>query len=527
MNPLEQAMADAETMPAIDRNQTKVVASERAEIALCAAALHLQGGVDEMRGLVRPDDLHAPARADLLRAAFAIADGGGAVDELTVAAELARRRVFDRFGGDEWLASFRSRVPRIDVVRTVATRVAELAQARRLIEQCQRVISDGLASLDEPKMFLERSLRRVQEVAESRTEGRVELMADTVDRSKKKWERAKAEGRVGGGIPTGYTALDVVTRGMRLKQTTFVGAHTGRGKSIYAMNVTTNVAGTVFNGDVMGVVFVSGENDEEQMHDRALCSLAEVDERTLERVMQDSPDLQHEAPLSWQEREALRERIETAQAKLARMPIAMFARSASVADVRSAVREAKRRFRELRPMPHWPEGVVPRVGLIVVDYVQMMKVRGNAERNELALGEYAYGIKDICNDENAHGLLPSQMRDPQRDRDGKSIEQSAEDMKGARALGESAGTSILVDRPAYGLPKNSKKRDILWPYTLFRITKGRNHGLGDVPMIFEGKFYRFRTPVGGEVDDMLARAREAGGKRYAPGSSLPGANDSQ
>lgn len=524
-NALEQAALEAETLPAIDRSETAVVSSERHEVALCAAFLHVRGAIDEARGIVKAEDLHAPARAELVRVAFGIAEVGGAVDELTVAAEMQRRRAFDRFGGDEWLATFSRRVPKIEVVRTIATRVAELAQARRLIETCRRVVADGLGSVDEPKMFLERSLTRVTLVAESRTEGRVELMAETVERSKKKWERAKAEGRTGGGIPTGYVALDALTRGMRPKQTTFVGAHTGRGKSVFAMNVTTHVAGSVFNGDVMGVVFVSGENDEEQMHDRALCSLAGVSERTLERVMCDAPDSQHEAPLSMVDRDALRERIEDAQAQLSRMPLAMFARAASVADVRSAVREAKRRFRELRPQPHWPEGAVPRVGLMVIDYVQMMKIRANAERQEIALGEYAYGIKSICDDEAAHAILPSQMRDPQRGPDGKPAEQSVQDLKGGRVLGESAATSILIERPAYGLPKLSKKRSILWPYTLFRISKGRNHGEGDVPMIFEGEFYRFRAPVGTEVDDMLARARDAGGKRYAPGSSLPGASE--
>lgn len=525
-NALEQAANEAETLPVIDRTETAVVSSERHEVALCAALMHVRGAVEEIRGIVRPDDMHSPARADVVRAAFAIADGGGAVDEITVGAELARRKTLDIYGGDDWLRGFGRRVPKIEVVRTIATKVAELAQARRLIDTCRRVIADGLSSVDEPKMFLERSLTRVQKVAESRTEGRVELMADTVDRSRKKWERAKAEGRTGGGIPTGYAALDALTRGMRPKQTTFVGAHTGRGKSIYAMNVTTHVAGSVFNGDVMGVVFVSGENDEEQMHDRALCSIAGVNERTLERVMCDAPDSQHEAPLSMADRDALRQRIEEAQARLSRMPLAMFARAASVADVRSAVREAKRRFRDLRPQPHWPEGVVPRVGLMVIDYVQMMKLRANAERQEIALGEYAYGIKSICDDESAHAILPSQMRDPQRGPDGKPAEQSVQDMKGGRVLGESAATSVLIERPAYALPKMSKKRSILWPYTIFRIAKGRNHGEGDVPMIFEGEFYRFREPVGTEVDDMLDRAREAGGKRYAPGSTLSGDSDS-
>jgi hypothetical protein len=156
----------------------------------------------------------------------------------------------------------------------------------------------------------------------------------------------------------------------------------------------------------------------------------------------------------------------------------------------------------------------------------MMKVRANAERFELALGEFSYGVKSICDDENAHAVLASQMRDPSRDKDGNLASQSAEDMKGARALAESAGTSIIIDRPAYRCPERSAKREILWPYAIFQIAKGRNHGFGNVPMIFEGKHYRFRAPVGDEVDQMLARAKDSGGKRFAPGSSLPGAQDS-
>lgn len=520
---LEDAATSARAESPLDPKLTSVVASAAAEHAFCAALLHLPDAPDEAQGIASPDDLHDPKRAELVRTAFALRMAGEAIDESTVEAALVRRRMFDRLGGREWLRSFREPVPKIDAVPTLARSIAELAQARAVIDTARRIVSDGLNSTEAPKDFIERSLRRMERVGESRAEGRIELMCDVVDRVSAKWERARKEGGDEGGVPTGFDGLDAITRGMRLKQTSFVGALTGRGKSVYAMQVTNHVGGLVYGDRVLGVVYVSGEMAADSLHSRAVCSRALVSERTLQRVMAGSKNRRGETDLDPQYVDEIYQRVNQQQEQLRRAPIALYAKAAGLSDIRAACRDANRRFRDLPRQPHWPAGVTPTVGLIVVDYVQMMKVDKKAERHDIALGEFAYGVKEICEDFDAHGLMPAQMNKNLRDRTNGA---GAEDMKNASALGESASTAMNIARPAFDLPKNSERRRILWPYTIFQITKGRDHDHADVAMLFDGAHYRFREPVGDEIDRLMAEAKAAGTKKFAPGSTLPGAPQS-
>jgi len=517
MSELKRAMGEAETLPVVDPSRTAVVADELAEREICSGLLHVRGAVAEIDGLVKVEDFHAPARGEIVRAAFALHRAGEAIDEMTVAAYLTRRRVFDRFGGVAWLESFRAGVPNPKVLPTLARTVADLATARRVVEMAYRIAADGLSSTDAPRDFVERSVDRLARIAEARTSARVVVLEDVVARRRETWKRNRDEGLRPGGMPSGFPDLDRITRGLRLKAVSFAGALTGRGKTIYAMQIAKAVAGIEFNGEIAGVTYVSGEMDAEALHDRAVCALAGVSERDLERVMSKAPDEPGERPLSMTDRAAIWDAVVAAQAELERLPWAMYPHVAGIADIRAALRDSQRQWRERAADPK----KAARPMLLVCDYVQMMKVK-KADRHDIALGEFVYETKDIADRQNLHVLHLAQMTKSIRDNRGSGAAQ-AEDMKNASALAESASTVVYIHRPAYDMPKGSDKRSAMWPYTEFHVTKGRGHGLGEVPMIFEGKHYRFREPRGEEVAQML-EAADSGDRRkaYAPGKE-PGA----
>lgn len=508
MSDFDRAINDADSATPLEPQQTAALVDDRAEHGICAAMMHLRGAVAELDGVAQPADFSAPGRGEIARAALALFREGAAINVDTIASALTRRRVLDKFGGMSWLATFAEPVPSLDTVRTLARAVAELAHARRIVETARLIVSDGLTGTEGPRDFVERSVERITHVAESRTAARVVLISDVVQRRRETWRRYRDEGLEPGGMPTGYHALDLLTRGMRLKTVQFAGALTGRGKSVYANAIANAIAGITYNDEIAGVTFVSGEMDEDQLHDRGVCAEARVSERDIERVMCNSADKPRETPLDAGEREAIWQAIAAAQAKLERLPIAYHAQVAGIADIRAALRDSARQFRDRAPDPR----KAPRPMLLVVDYVQMMRVRGKAETRAVALAEFVYELKDIANRQNLAVLCLAQMNKSIRERVSGSGGAQAEDMKDASALAESASTVVYIHRPAYDQVKTSARRRVMWPYSEFQVTKGRGHGLGEVPMIFEGKHYRFREPRDGELDELRERIADASPK---------------
>lgn len=520
----DRAIGEADTASPIGPQQAASIADESAEHAICAGVIHVRDAASEIDGLCRPEDFFARPRAEIVRAALTLHRAGDSVDEATIAAALTRRRVLQGAGGIEWLRSFREPVPTLETLRTLARTVAELAHARRMVETARLIVSEGLASTDAPREFVERAVEKITGAAESRTTARVTHVSDVLDQLDKEWERNRREGLLPDGMPTGFDGLDLITHGMRLGEVSFVGALTGRGKSVYALQIANHVAGRVYNKRRVGVVYVSGEMSDKKLTLRGLCSRAQVSERDIARVMSGAPAVRNEPDLDPHEAAEIAQRVNVARDEMRRLPISYFAHVASINDIRAAIRDAARGWRERAFDPE--DAATPMV--VVVDYVQMMRVSKKTERHELALADFTYELKDIADRQSLHVICAAQMTKSIRDRGAGSAQ--AEDMKNASALAESASTVIYIHRPAYDQPKGSERRLVQWPYSELQITKGRDHGLGEVPMMFEGKHYRFREPSRDEVHDLYERVKAASTKAgsadesaeakkaYAPGN---------
>lgn len=509
MTEFDRALGEAETAPSIDPKTTVVMADPIAEDAIAAGVLFLRDATSEVDGLCQPDDFHSRARGEVVRAALWLHRSGETIDETTVVGVLTRRRMLTKVGGVEFLRGLRAHVPQFEALRTHARSVAELALARRLIETARLVIADGLASTEAPRDFVERSVERIGHVAESRAAARVTYVGEVLDRLDADWKRNRDEGLQPGGMPTGFDGLDAITRGMRLGSVSFVGALTGRGKSVFAMQVANYLAGRKYNGRRAGVVYVSGEMDDKALTVRAICSRARVSERDIERVMSNAPDIPGEGAV---DRPFVWDAVQKARTEMAPLPLAFYAHVASINDIRAAIRDATRGWRDRAETEE--EAADPL--LVVVDYVQMMRVGKSSERHDLALGEFMYELKDLADRQQFHALCCAQMNKAIRERAGGGAAQ-AEDMKNASALAESASTVVYLHRPAYDLQKRSERRRVMWPYSEIQVTKGRGHALGEVPMVFEGKHYHFRPFRDGELDELRALAADASPKAGSEG----------
>lgn len=449
----------------------QVACDESAERAVLSAVVFARGAIDDVRSILEPKDFFVGAHRHIYAAALAISDSGDPVDQQLIGSHLTRKRKFEEVGGWAFLADLQSATPAPENVGAHAKVVASLARHRRVVDAARLIVADGSSSASDSDAFTDRAEKLIQQAAERADAVPVSAIWQVVQRRAKQLEQNRSAG-TGMGIPTPWESVNAVTRGMRFGSVSVVAALTGGGKSIYALQVARHVAAMDLNGEKLAALYVSGEMSEEELVDRATCSEAEVNEYTYAAEFD-------------------RDDVMVARDKLSRLRLYLHAKIASIADVRYALRDAQR---DLRANRADRSVAPPRIGLIVIDYLQLMRVSKSADRYDLALGEFVMELKDIANEHRLHVLALAQINKESKKREGGRP--TTEDLKHSTGISDAAHSVMFIHRPWLIDPNSSRKE-----FAEFVITKGRSHATGGIKMRFDGERYRFVEPAPGEFDD--------------------------
>lgn len=485
----ENAAREAPELPVLDPRQTEILSDDGAEASIVSALVHSAGTVDEVRNILQPVMIHNAQRRVIVQAAYALTDEGEAIDEQTIASWLTRRKLFEKAGGWPTLVALRDATPDPSHARDHAKMVRELYRARRVVETARIIVADGLTNKDGAEEFVERSAERMAEATERPASDQVQLLYDVMRTRTAELEKIRHDGHEL-GIPTGFDSLDRATRGMRPKGVSFVSAETGAGKTIYTWQVSMHVSSIRWNGQKQAVVYVSGEMDEGELADRGVCTAAGIGEdRLISKFRTEDED----------------ERIMNARAHLSRLPILIYAQIATIDDIRAAIRESRRILKA-----HAAKGDdVPHVGLVVVDYVQLMRMK-KAERYDLALSDFAMELQDTAKRDSLHVLCAAQMNSKEMRKRGAMGAPATSDMKHSTGLGDAARSVMFIRRPWNEMEDAAPEDREPWRnYAEFKLTKGRSHTRGSIPMRFDGARYRFEEPDPGEFDHLAQLGRGA------------------
>lgn len=511
-HPVLASANETDALAPIGRAALVKASDEQAERATLSAVIHADA-LEQVLAIVRPRAFYAPANAALLAAAMALHEGGQAIDEQTIASYLTRAGKFDAFGGWTWLQSFRDGTPAAEHAQAHARVVAELYAQRKIVETCMSVVADGLAGKTDPLAFVDRAVRRVSTAVERPQASPLVQMVDVVSRRHDAWKQMRERGYEG-GIATGIRNFDRRTDGLARSGVTFLAADTGVGKSIAGWGIATHVAGVRrdANGglippaevrDRKAVVYVSGEMDEDELHDRAVCSVARVTLRELRRVMMGARRYDDEDEIDTDRRAVIEAEVQTAQHWLSQAPLFIYPRVADIHDVRGALRDTRRQLAENAADPKNPMAI----GLLAVDYLQMMRMQ-RAERFDVALGDFARDLKVISTEDKIATLALAQANANSEKRDGKRY--SNMDLKHSTSMSDHAHTIVFLSRPVLGMAKKPRDEREKWKnYATFDVTKGRSHAQGSIPVFFDGAHYTIRDAHFGEFDGLHGDGAEA------------------
>jgi len=326
---------------------------------------------------VAPDDFYKPAHGHIYDAVITLYGAGEPADPVTVADELRRADLLDAIGGPAVLVSLQAGTPATSNAARYARIVEEHALLRRLIGVAGEIAEMGYQLPDDVTKAIDRAESMVFEVAQRRVTDTMaplrDLLSDSLDRLERLYERGDSIT----GTPTGFTDLDELTSGLQPSSLIIVGARPGAGKTSFALGV----AGHAALDANRPVLFFSLEMSQLELTQRVLAAEARVDSRGLRNGKLKDTD--------WQKISHAVGRLAEAQLWIDDNP------NLTVMEIRAKARRLKSRVGDL--------------GLVVVDYLQLMSGRSSAENRQVEVSEISRGLKILARELECPVIALSQL----------------------------------------------------------------------------------------------------------------------
>ena len=401
--------------------------------------------------IIRPEDFYKDSHRILYQTVLDLTNRGEPVDLVTVTEELRQKNLLEKVGGVNILTELAGSVPTAAHVEFYARIVEEKSLLRQLIHAATEIVSLGYDGQDEVNEIIDRAEHLVFSVANRRSGRNVtnlkNLLIETFEQIEKLYE---SRGAVT-GVPTGFSDLDRLTAGFQPSDLIILAARPSMGKTTFALNIAEFGA---INLKLPVVVF-SLEMSKEQLAMKLLCSEAGVDNqriRTGNLREEDWPRLSHALG-----------RLSEATMFIDDSP------SLSVLDVRAKARRIKSEHG---------------LGLIIVDYLQLMQGRARAENRQQEVSEISRGLKALARELAVPVIALSQLSRAVEQRQNKRPALS--DLRESGSLEQDADLVCFLYREDYYEPETEKKN-----ITEFIIAKHRNGPLGTIEFHFQKEYSKF------------------------------------
>jgi len=346
------------------------------ESVLGAMLLKSQAVADAVQTL-KADDFYKPAHGHIFEAISSLYAGGEAIDPVTVAEELKRAGLLDAIGGPAVLLTVQSRTPAVSNAAHYAKIVEENALLRRLITTAGEIAELGYHPPEEVSATIDRAESLVFEIGQHRFSDSLAPLRDLLDASLDRLEALYDSKQAITGTPSGYNELDELLSGLQPNALIVVGARPAMGKTAFGLGAAANAA----MKSNKPVIYFSLEMGHLELTQRLLSSEGRVDATHLRNGSMTDSD--------WQ-------KITKAMGKLADAPLWIDDNpNTTVMEIRAKARRLKSRVGD--------------IGLIVVDYLQLMSGRSNAESRQVEISEISRGLKILARELQTPVMALSQL----------------------------------------------------------------------------------------------------------------------
>jgi replicative DNA helicase len=430
----------------------------QAEESLLGSMMLSATAIADAAGVVTASDFYKPAHGHVYDAIHTLYASGQPVDAVTVADELRRAQLLDAIGGPAVLAQIMASTPSTTNAARYATIVEEYALLRRLIGVSSEIAEIGYSVPDDVEKALDRAESLIYEVNEKRvtdsTKKLSEMLSENLDHLEKLYERGDAIT----GTPTGYLDLDALLSGLQKSALIVVGARPAMGKTSFALGMVAHAALEAHRP----VLFFSLEMGNLELSQRLLCAEARVDSTKVRNGQLQEDD--------WK-------KISRAMGRLAEAPIWIDDNpNLTIMEIRAKARRLKSQIGDL--------------GVIVIDYLQLMTGRAGAESRQVEVSELSRGLKILARELEVPVVALSQLS--------RGLEMRADkrpmlaDLRESGSIEQDSDVVMFIFREEIydAKPENAGQAEII-------VAKHRSGPTGVVQLAFLPQYTRFANMARG------------------------------
>jgi replicative DNA helicase len=447
-----------------------------AEAAVLSATLLSAEAFDSVQDVLSAEHFYADANRRIYEAVVELSSSGRPVDVVSVASFLRDRGRLDQIGGTPYLAQIVDATPAVAHVGEHARVIREKWRLRSLIATCQRFAAEGYGDCGDVQEFVDSAEQSIFELARVRGESSIVPVRTAIHAAFSVLTEARTRGGGVTGFPTGFIELDKRTSGMHKGDLYIVAGRPGMGKTSFVLNVAANLASAKrrssadpYSGAVeesgYAVAFFSLEMPREQLAARMLASEAKVDMASLRSGQVGADD--------WN-------KLTDAAARMGRLPLWLDdTPSLSLLDLRAKIRRLQA---ELRSNKNGPQ----EIGLVAIDYLQLMQGRKGVSSREQEISEISRGLKGLAKEMAVPVIALSQLNRSVETRTTKDKRPQLSDLRESGAIEQDADAIMFIYRDEYYFQDSPDKglAEVI-------IAKQRNGPTGTVKVKFSSKHTRF------------------------------------
>jgi replicative DNA helicase len=407
---------------------------------------------------LRPDDFYHERNGHIYDAMLALYNENEPVDVLTVTDRLRHSGKLEQIGGQAAVDELTAAVPAAGHARRYAQIVRENALLRRLLSASYEIQGSVLSPGTAPRELVEHAEKAILEVARDDRQQDFRRIEEVLHTELDKLHRLSTEGTALTGTPSGFKDLDEMTGGFQPGNLIIIAARPAMGKSALVCNIAENAA---------------------VEHDRpvALFSLEMAEAELAQRFVASQARIKGEELRKGRVSEQRWPKILKASERLAESPLWV--------DDSSDVGMLEIRAKARRLHTQAPGGL----GLIIIDYLQLMRTDSRYDSRVTAVGELSRGLKILARELRVPVIALSQLSRAVEQRPDKRPQLS--DLRESGNLEQDADLVMFIYRDEY-YDKESQRpgeADLI-------IAKHRNGATGDVTLTFQKEYPKFMNYAG-------------------------------
>ncbi len=405
--------------------------------------------------LLETSDFYSEAHRKIFSSIIDLSNRNEPCDLITLSNILKDQKRIEQVGGTAYLASLVDNVSSSANIGYYAKIIKEKSILRRLIGTATEILNKTYEAGADVDSVLDEAEHAIFEISENKIRPSFYPMRDIIKDSFKTIERLYANKELVTGVSTGFDKIDDMTSGLQRSDLIIIAGRPSMGKTAFALNIAQHASLELG----IPVAVFSLEMSKEQLATRMLAAEARVDSQRLRKGFLGETD--------WP-------KLTTAAGRLSEAPIYIDDTPAIT------VIEMKAKARRLKA----ENGL----GLIVLDYLQLMRGSMYKDSREQEISEISRSLKGLAKELSVPVIALSQLNRKVEDRTSRRPQMA--DLRESGAIEQDADVIAFIYRDeVYNHSEDNPEKGI----AEIIIGKQRNGPTGTVKLAFQEKYTRFEN----------------------------------